>query len=558
MKMKDAWLETCSATIQNFVERSTRLQSDKLDLELVEKIDFDYRVNLSLHFRVETQHHVQVGRVSAGNGTQVFNHDGQYSQALQAETSAVLSRVETLREARSLVLSQPYGAIKKERVIYSHPTRLCLIENCVQCGGRGQVNCSWCHGSGRLTCTTCGGSGQVLDQRNHFDHYTKQYRVESYYRSCTSCSAGHVSCSHCIGSGRQRCSPCEGTGETTRITQLSSVAVPQYQLVYYRQDVQTFIKDGLYKAGIPELENYGVVELADSHIDEGLRSVNFTYNGSLPFARFNSQLQQAQLNDQPIQWIVYGRHPHILDAGHVVELMLKNDLDNLVHQATYGKLLNPFVAAFSRKTVATFMESEAHQEMLDANRAGKSGEMLREAMNRGVTTTYIDEALTSLKAITRAIQNWSVLKWSIFSAIVIYLLMPVYTAYGKIWIGDPATGHLYLTPFTRWDNQQRLLISLEVLARYCGPFIAIAAIVIAVVGYLWRKGWVHWRMDSHLADWAVNKKILRSGWFVSLLLTSLLTTCLLMLCPIWVTHDGVLFGQYPLKELLQWIKQSVN
>ncbi|WP_131409371.1 hypothetical protein [Atlantibacter hermannii] len=252
--MKDAWLATCSATIQNFVERSTRLQSDKLDLELVEKIDFDYRVNLSLHFRVETQHHVQVGRVSAGNGTQVFNHDGQYSQALQAETSAVLSRVETLREARSLVLSQPYGAIKKERVIYSHPTRLCLIENCVQCGGRGQVNCSWCHGSGRLTCTTCGGSGQVLDQRNHFDHYTKQYRVESYYRSCTSCSAGHVSCSHCIGSGRQRCSPCEGTGETTRITQLSSVAVPQYQLVYYRQDVQTFIKDGLYKAGIPELE----------------------------------------------------------------------------------------------------------------------------------------------------------------------------------------------------------------------------------------------------------------------------------------------------------------
>ncbi|MGI6903096.1 hypothetical protein ACRCLY_09690, partial [Leclercia adecarboxylata] len=40
---------------------------------------------------------------------------------------------------------------------------------------------------------------------------------------------------------------------------------------------------------------------------------------------------------------------------------------------------------------------------LDANRKGKSGDMLREAMNRGVTTTYIDEALTSLKAITQAV-----------------------------------------------------------------------------------------------------------------------------------------------------------
>ena len=70
--MKDAWLDTCSTTIQDFVERSTRLQPDNLDLELVEKIDFDYQINLSLHFRVETTDHTQVGRVSAGSGTRVL------------------------------------------------------------------------------------------------------------------------------------------------------------------------------------------------------------------------------------------------------------------------------------------------------------------------------------------------------------------------------------------------------------------------------------------------------------------------------------------------------
>ncbi|MEB6379693.1 hypothetical protein MXM41_12240 [Leclercia adecarboxylata] len=132
-----------------------------------------------------------------------------------------------------------------------------------------------------------------------------------------------------------------------------------------------------------------------------------------------------------MKWIVYGRHPQILDAGHVVELMLKNDLNELVYRTTRGKLLNPLVAACSRKTVATFMESEAHQEMLDANRKGKSGDMLREAMNRGVTTTYIDEALTSLQAVTQAVQNWSVVKWALFSAVIIYLFIPLMAISGS-------------------------------------------------------------------------------------------------------------------------------
>lgn len=238
--------------------------------------------------------------------------------------------------------------------------------------------------------------------------------------------------------------------------------------------------------------------------------------------------------------------------------MLKNDLNELVYRSTNGKLLNPLVATCSRKTVATFMESEAHQDMLDANRAGKSGEMLREAMNRGVTTTYIDEALTSLKAITQAVQNWSVVKWSIFSAVIIYLFMPLYTAYGDIWSNDRATGRVYLTPFTNWDNQHNLLASLEVLARYCGLFIAIAAVVISLLGYLWRRGWVRWRMGQHLAKWAVNQKILRSGWFMSLLLTSLLTASLLLFFPIWVTNEGELFGQYSLIELLRWVAELVR
>lgn len=557
--MKEAWVSCCSETIQEFVERSTRLQPNKLDLTLVEKIDFDCQINLSLYFRLKQEDQYQAGRVPAGNGIHVFYQAFQYKSALQAETSAVLSRKETLREAREWVLMQPYGAVKKEAVIYSHPERLCLTENCNTCNGRGQVNCTRCYGSGRGTCTGCGGSGQVLGQRSYYDHYTKQNRVESYYHSCHNCGGGgSVRCNYCSGSGNQKCSPCEGTGETTRITRLYSVATPNYQLIYFREDVQTFIKDGLYKAGITELGKLGTVELANSEIDDVSRSVDFRFNAQIPFARFNSQLPQTQTDDRNILWIVYGIKPQILDAGHVIELMLKSDLNNLVYQASGGKLLNPLVAAFSRKTVSTFMESEAHQEMLDANRKGKSGESLREALNRGVTTTYLDEALTSLKSVMKAIQNWSVVKWAIFSTIIIYLLMPLYTAFGNIWTSHNATERVYLTPFTRWDNQQNLLSSLEVLVRYCGLFIGIVAFLVPLLGYLWRRGWVYWRVNQHLAAWAVEQNILRSGWLVSFFMTSLFSLSLLLFFPIWVTQDGLLFGQYPLTDLISWMVNFIR
>ncbi|MEG1350599.1 MAG: hypothetical protein RSD49_21465, partial [Hafnia sp.] len=88
--------------------------------------------------------------------------------------------------------------------------------------------------------------------------------------------------------------------------------------------------------------------------------------------------------------------------------------------------------------------------------------------------------------------------------------------------------------------------------------IVIVAVVILFVGYFWRRGWVHLRMGQHLAKWAVNKKILRSGWFMSLLLTSLLTTSLLLFFPIWVTKEGELFGQYSFIEIIRWVAQLIR
>lgn len=95
--MTAAWLSSCTSTIQNFVETSTRLHHDKLVLTLQEQIDFDYQINLRLDFRVEAIRHSQAGRVTATRNKLIFFNLLQYAEALKAETRAVLSRQETLR-----------------------------------------------------------------------------------------------------------------------------------------------------------------------------------------------------------------------------------------------------------------------------------------------------------------------------------------------------------------------------------------------------------------------------------------------------------------------------
>ena len=550
---KESWLSTCKKTIQTFVERSTRLQSDTLEIAQEEYIEFNFQTHLTLTFDVQTDSHEQAGRVNSNDNTKVFFNRLEYIQALKTETRAILSRTETLREARALVLSHAYGHINRETTIYTHPKHICLTDNCSNCHGHGQVSCSGCGGSGTNICSSCGGSGQIMERRSYYDNYSKQTRYENYYRSC-GCSGGRVRCRSCGGSGSQTCSPCKGSGEITKITQLHSVAIPEYQVVYFSRDVPQFIKDGLYKTGIAHLGRVGYLELQTDSVNDTACQLDFRYDATVPFARFTSPLPNADHHE--IKWIVYGFSPHILDAGHVIELMLKNDLNQLVYKASTIKLFNPFIACTSRRTLKTFMESEAHQDMLEANRKGKSGEMLRETLNRGFTTTYLDEALTSLSRIVTAIQRWSAIKWSVLGALLIYCLMPVYMAFNHAWQKD--VDRIYMTPWSDLSTSQDALSSLQYLALTSGTFILPLAMVIPLVGYVWRRLWIRYRLGNTIFQWSQTKGILRKKWFKSFLLTSLFTFAILLICPLWADHDGMLFGKIPVLDQVKWILDKLN
>ncbi|WP_046791613.1 DnaJ-like cysteine-rich domain-containing protein [Tatumella morbirosei] len=545
---QEAWLTVGKKVIQDFTENSTRLVPEKIELTVKEFVNFAFRIHLQLGFRLQEQRTTQPGYISASDNHRVFTHAGDYSQALKAESSAVWSRTETLREARALVLSQHYGELRKPTVIYSHPRQLCHTEDCRHCHGRGRVSCSGCSGSGKNSCHGCGGSGQVTEQRTHYDHYTKQNRYENVYVSCSSCyGSGKISCRQCGGSGHQSCSPCNGTGVLSEITRLQTVAVPDYQLVYFTGDVPQYIKDGLYKTGLPDLEQVGNITLLSNDIDEEHRQVKFLFDATVPFARLDSPLPQLHSADQVIHWIIYGSQPQILDSGHVVERMLKGDLDDLVRVSKNSRLLNPFIAGFSRKTLRTFMESESHQQMLQGNAKGLSGKLLSEKLSRSLSEPYIEESLTSLRSLSRAIQNWSVIKWIIFGSLFSWLLMPLFTAWNHAWFPDLETGRSYLTPFTRWDSQQHILISLEVLGRYCGVFVAAAGLMIPALGYGWRRFWARRRLGREWSLWSRAKGGVRHRWWLSLVAILLLSGVLLAVLPIWLTPSGALFNVVPFK-----------
>lgn len=557
---QEAWLTVGKRVIQDFTETSTRLVPEKIELTVKEFVNFAFRIHLQLGFRLQEQRTTQPGYISAGENRRVFTHASEYSQALKAESSAVWSRTETLREARALVLSQQYGELRQATVIYSHPRQLCHTEDCHNCHGRGRVSCSGCSGSGKNSCHGCGGSGQITEQRTHYDHYTKQNRYENVYVSCSSCyGSGKISCRQCGGSGHQSCSPCNGTGVLSEITRLQTVVIPDYQLVYFNSDVPQYVKDGLYKTGLPDLEQVGQLVLISDNTDEEHYQVNFLFDASVPFARLDSPLPQLHSDEQVIHWIIYGSDPQILDSGHVVERMLKGDLDELVLVSKKSRLLNPFIACFSRKTLRTFMESESHQQMLQGNAKGLSGKLLSEQLNRSLSEPYIEESLSSLRSLSRAIQNWSVIKWIIFSSLLSWLLMPLFTALNHAWFPNPDSGRVYLTPFTRWDSQHHILASLELLGRYCGLFAAVSGLIIPALGYGWLRFRARQCHGPEWSQWSLAKGGVRHRWLLSLVTSLLLSGILLALLPIWLTPSGSLFNVLPFetqaRQILHFIGQ---
>lgn len=85
-------------------------------------------------------------------------------------------------------------------------------KNCIHCHGSGKVKCTLCNGATFSTCHTCGGDG--LEQCT-LCHGAGQYYANGGMNTCSGCfGRGTTKCTSCIG-GRVTCTNCHGRGTVT-------------------------------------------------------------------------------------------------------------------------------------------------------------------------------------------------------------------------------------------------------------------------------------------------------------------------------------------------------
>ncbi|KAB1016049.1 hypothetical protein FZI21_19835 [Cronobacter sakazakii] len=227
----------------------------------------------------------------------------------------------------------------------------------------------------------------------------------------------------------------------------------------------------------------------------------------------------------------------------------------LVRQATPGKRRNPRVGAASRKTVQTFMESEAHQAMLIEHSRGKRGDALREALNRAFATPYLNEAIESLGSLVSAVQRWSLAKWSLFTALMMYLLLPVVTTWQRQGMMNFDTGRIYLTAPGHINDVWNVEAGLKGIAMVHGIPMLCIALVGTLVGYLWRSHWLNRQFGKPLTAWGKQQGRLRSRWLLGAVLSMVIATALLLVAPVWISQDEMLYGVVPVHELIQKVAE---
>lgn len=420
------YLESCKLVAAGYVERATRFNvKDMLVLDarpVTRNFLITIRHELEVTSEVEDFHGVhKPGQEDFGSADWKW-----YQEEVQAQALSEFTRPETMESLVREVRSQAYAAISAKTCIRTHPRRLFHTYKCsgchgagkVSCGGcsgSGKVRCNGCYGNGRVNCSTCHGSGTTTQVRQVRD-YSGHSRSETQYRSCGSCSGGRVNCTscggsgknccgNCGGSGRVICTGCSGHGSLTRVTTTRTHTAPTFA-GRYPEGTPDYVHLALSKVGFANLERHGDISLQSTNVVQEKSAAEFTYECSMPFCELTVEVRGLKSN-----WILFGAHPQIFDAGGALESLLKTDFELLAKLAKSRSRWLPWFHRSAKASVAPFMESEVNQEVIDASFAGLAPHVIFERVNRSVSEAYIEEMLRNLKTTVSVAANWSRFKW---------------------------------------------------------------------------------------------------------------------------------------------------
>lgn len=545
--------DACKSAAAEYIERATRFGVS--DLHALRESPAERRCTIKIRHALEVASEVKdyQGNLKPGDGDFSSADWAWYQEQVKEQAQAELRRPETLDSLAHAVRTQAYATIATKTCIRTHPRRLFHTYTCNGChgsgyvrcdgcGGAGKVRCGPCYGSGRVNCSTCGGSGQVSEVRQVRD-YNGYSRTEMQRRLCYSCSGGTISCYRCSGSGKNRCSTCGGSGVLTcgtcaghgyltRITTTQTYTVPHFSGIY-PEHTPNYVHAALCKAGFANLEQHGAIKLHEANVIRDQAAVEFSYHCTMPFCELSIEVQGHKS-----EWVLYGNSPRIFDAGGVLEVLLQEDFDRLAALTKSKSRWLPWFHRSARKIVAPFMESEVHQEIVDASRQGMASKAIAERVNRSVSESYIQAALLHLATTVRIAAYWSRIKWVTALAMLSVPFVVAVQAFLQ-----RSQQHLM------FSGDQRLFLfpSSSTGISWEAGVITVPFTLLGWVVAKWiSKRWIKRAGGSRAVQWAGGQNLLVGKWtgVAAIVAGVAMAGSFFSKWPIWIDRGGRAYGQF--------------
>ena len=560
--MLDSYADDCRRMAASYVERATRFGASDLRIReaspTLRSISITVRHDIEFHSESKDIHGVQQPNADDRSISDL----AEYERSVAAQLRAEASRSATVDELVKLIEGHQYGAVSERTLIRTHPGRLLHTYACNGCRGAGQVRCHPCNGGGEVVCVqcrgrgqtvclTCHGSGTQVELRQEQVPYSTQVNTIRRIVSCPHCSGGTtrcpgcgghgtVRCGACSGSGSLTCDQCSGHGRLTRITTTTTYTTPRFSSSY-SAGTPDYVHPALSKTGLPNLNQLGQVELAETRPLASGHAAEFVYHGAIVFCELS-----LEISGHPSSWTLYGAPPRIFDAGGILEVLLRADFDKLGALLEGTRRLAPWFPRLARTALVPFMRSEVHRQIVDAGTdkgqsADRTPAAITELVNRAVSVPYVAQSLARLEQVVQAALIWWHIKWACgvgaFSVLSILLLTAAFDG-GTSFAVPRSADRFWLIP--RGDAVASALVSVPVA--FFGGLVA-----------RWTSRWWLSRAGGEgLLKWAARKTLL-VGWgsvIPSVLAGVLAVTAFYNTHGLWVDMKGRAYGVLPIVKPL--------
>jgi hypothetical protein len=307
--------------------------------------------------------------------------------------------------------------------------------------------------------------------------------------------------------------------------------MPEFRGVY-PEGTPDYVTDALNRTGLPCLESAGAIEFETVNIFPALARADFGYRGRVNFCELTLELAGHRSH-----WVLYGEPPRVHDAGGALRALLLEDLAQLDVLCSGRSSAFPWFHRRARRVVTPFMESEVHQEIVDADHEGLAPDAIVEKINRALPAAYVERSLARLRQIARTAGRWSSLKWSL--GIVVADMVCAILAVVAIEHANPPTlhaGQYYVVLYPQESAPESLWLG------------ALLTVALSAVGWLLARWvslrWIKLAGRERLCAWARRKGLLMSTGtvLVAIVVTAALAVGFFAEWPIWMDKEGRLYG----------------